>query len=1109
MTRLRGAFSALILSTTLLAGAAAQGVAADGETLLLREPSVSKDKLAFVYAGDIWIADRDGKDARRLTSHPADEGSPHLSPDGKWVAFTAEYGNNADVYVISAGGGQPKRLTYHPEDDVVQGWNVSGGEVLFTSRREVAIGRSAQAYQVSTNGGYPVKVMDALVAEGTWSPDGKRLAYRPHTKAYRGSSGWRQHRGGTTPPVWLYDITSGAWEEIPHENASDSNPIWLGDKVYFVSDRADGAANLFEYDTRSKAVKQLTENSVWDIRNASGYGDKLVYEAGGRLYEMKTSGGRAKEIKISIKPDLPQLQPGWKDASRSLENAALSPTGTRAIVTARGDIFTVPTEDGSTRNITATDGVRESAGLWSPKGGDLAYISDEGGVHRLVIADQTGMGESRTLDLGDTGYYDLLLWGGDGSRIIYSDNHLNLFAIDVTTGDRTLIDTDERRSGFGVSLSKDGRWLAYTKTGANYFGRIMLHDFESGESVAVTDGLSHADAPAFSPDGKYLYFAASTNSGPSQVGLDMSTQERPLRFGLYVAILQADGASPMLPKPGDETVKTDETEDTDDKDTDEDSEGNEASEGEDKADEPKVPAIDLEGLTSRIIALPVAEKAYDSLEVASDGALFFMERRQPGVSRELPDTDTSAVDTLMRFNFKGKDADSAFDRVSDYSLSADGKKLLVMGAGGRLMVADAGARPQGNALNMSDVKSYVNPRAEWAQIFTDVWRMEQEYFYDPNLHGIDWQGVYDRYRPLVDHVGRREDLNELMVEMIGELQVGHNRVGGGDVHRERGVGGGLLGADLAIEDGRYRIKKIYTGERWNPFLTAPLAIPGIGANEGDFILAVNGRTLTAGDNINAFLEGTAGKQVTLKLAKSADGADARDIVVEPIDDDSDLRHWAWVESRRKQVENATDGKVAYVYLPNTAGAGFTYFNRMFFAQVDKKAIIVDERQNSGGQAANYITDVLSRTYLSSWKDRDGLTFDTPGGAIYGPKVMLIDQDAGSGGDFLPYAFSRMGLGKLVGKRTWGGLIGISANPGLVDGGWLAVPFFRFYTPDGEWRVENEGVSPDIEIEQAPDAINAGRDPQLERAIEEILKDLEAYTPIKRPDAPAMPTELGK
>ena len=473
-----------------------------------------------------------------------------------------------------------------------------------------------------------------------------------------------------------------------------------------------------------------------------------------------------------------------------------------------------------------------------------------------------------------------------------------------------------------------------------------------------------------------------------------------------------------------------------------------------------------------------------------------------------PDTDTSAVDTLMRFDFKGKDADSAFDRVSGYSLSADGQKLLVMGAGGRLMVADAGAQPQGNALNMSDVKSYVNPRAEWAQIFTDVWRMERDYFYDPGLHGADWQAIYDRYRPLVDHVGRREDLNELMVEMIGELQVGHNRVGGGDLHRERGVGGGLLGADLAIEDDRYRIKKIYTGERWNPFLTAPLAIPGIGASEGDFILAVNGRSLTANDNINALLEGTAGKQVTLKLAKSADGADARDVVVEPIDDDGDLRHWAWVESRRKQVEDATDGKVAYVYLPNTAGAGFTYFNRMFFAQVDKKALIVDERQNGGGQAANYITDVLSRTYLSSWKDRDGLTFDTPGGAIYGPKVMLIDQDAGSGGDFLPYAFSRMGLGKLVGKRTWGGLIGISANPGLMDGGWLAVPFFRFYTPDSEWRVENEGVSPDIDVVQAPDAINAGRDPQLERAIEEILKDLEAYTPIKRPHAPAMPKELG-
>lgn len=1089
-----------LAASLLVGGAYTHALMAADQTLLLRTPDISKDQLAFVYAGDIWVASRDGKESRRLTSSAADESLPVFSPDGKWIAFTADYNGNTDAYVISADGGQPKRLTFHPDDDVVTGWSPDGKEVLFTSPREVAVGRSQQLYRISASGGYPTKVMDAPVTEADYAPDGKSMAYRPYIQAYRGSSGWRQHRGGTTPPIWIYDFDAKSHVEIPHVNASDLNPIWLGKEVYFLSDRADGAVNLFRYEGQGKAPKQLTENTVWDIRSARGFGDAIAYEAGGRLYELNTKNGRSHEIKVSINPDLPQLQVEWKDAAGMLESASLSPTGKRAVLVARGDIFTVPTDEGSTRNITASDGVRESAALWSPDGSRIAYISDKGGAHQLVIAGQTGMGDSKSYKFDGTAYYNLLSWGGKGEHIIYQDNHLNLFAFDVESGKHRKIATDNRRGDVGVSQSADGRWLAYTVAGANYFNRVMIYDFEGGETFAVTDGLSHASDPAFSPDGKYLYFAASTNSGPSQVGLDMSTQERPLRFGLYAAVLQADGSSPLLPKPGDEEVKEEKPEE----------EKNKKEEGEgDEKEEAKPVSIDTEGLTSRIIALPVPERAYDTLRVASDGALFFIEREQPGVSRELPDTDRSATDTLMRFDFEDREADSAFERISGYDISHDGKKLIVMGMGGRVMTANATARPQGESLGMGDVKMLVNPRNEWAQIFADVWRMEREYFYDPNLHGLDWDAVYKRYRPLVDHVGRREDLNDLMVEMIGELQVGHNRVRGGDIHRERGMSVGLLGADLRVEDGRYMLAKIYTGERWNPFLVAPLAIPGIGVKEGDFILAINGRSLTADDNIFAHLEGTVGKQVTLTVSADASGKDSRDVVVEPVGHEDELRHWNWVEGNRRKVEEATDGRVAYVYLPNTAGAGFTYFNRMFFAQVDKKAIIVDERSNGGGQAANYITDVLSRTYLASWKDRDGMTFDTPGGAIYGPKVMLIDQDAGSGGDFLPYAFRRMGLGKLIGTRTWGGLIGISANPSLIDGGQLAVPFFRFYTPDGEWRVENEGVAPDIEVVQATAALNAGSDPQLERAITEILKDLEAYTPIKRPEAPAYPTEVGK
>jgi tricorn protease len=463
----------------------------------------------------------------------------------------------------------------------------------------------------------------------------------------------------------------------------------------------------------------------------------------------------------------------------------------------------------------------------------------------------------------------------------------------------------------------------------------------------------------------------------------------------------------------------------------------------------------------------------------------------------------------MRFDFKSKKASSVFDLVQNYTMSHDGKTLLVLGANNRLLTGKAAKQVSGKTLRVTDVRMFVNPQEEWVQIFNDVWRMEAEYFYDPNMHGLDWQAIYDRFRPLVDHVGRREDLNTLMIEMIAEMQVGHNRIFGGDTYRERRVNTGLLGADLRIENGKYRIKDIYSGENWNPFLKAPLSAPGVDIDIDDYILAVNGRTVMAGDNIFAFFGDTVGKQVTLNISKNADGSDARDVVVEPIRNDGQLRNWRWIEDNRKYVAEKTDGKVGYVYVPNTAGGGFTYFNRMFFAQFDKEAVIIDERSNGGGQAANYITDILSREYLAGWKDRDAILFDTPGVATYGPKAMLIDQDAGSGGDFLPYSFQRMGLGKLIGTRTWGGLIGISANPQLIDGGVVTVPYFRFFTPDNEWRIENEGAVPDIEVELYPADVNASRDAQLDRAIEEMLNDLKTYKPVRLKKAPAYPTELGK
>ncbi|PIE02223.1 MAG: peptidase S41 [Acidobacteria bacterium] len=1079
-----------------------------GGARLVKQPTLSETQMAFAYAGDIWVCDRDGSHARRLTTHEAVEANPHFSPDGTQIAFTASYDNNLDVYVIDVEGGQPRRLTCHPAPDVVCGWSPDGKNVLFSSDREILNSRSRQLYHVSKTGGAPVKVMEAIAFEGSWNKDGQTLAYRPFPAAHARSSGWHLHRGGTTPPIWIINPAKNKVEKIPHGRSNDHTPMWFNDNVYFISDQDDIASNLYEYNRKTKSSRQLTFEKDWNVNSAAIRGGVIVYEVAGGLKQLEIDSGKISPIEIPIKLDSPQLRPQWKSTADQIQSIGLSKTGKRALLTARGDVYTVPLKDGSTRNITATPGIRERDALWSHNGERIAYLTENREKapflkHDLVLEDQKGMKPAQTVTLGIPGYLNLLSWSPNDKLILFQDNHLNLYVIELDTGEVKLIDTNQRRSRTQFSFSSDSRWLAYTVNGENYFSQIKLYHFETDTHHMLTDGMSHASHPVFAKK-DYLYFTASVNTGPRQVDLDMSSQERALRSGIYAVVLAKDGKSPLLPKSGDEEVGKKEKTKAEKK-----AEDGADEKGEKKKDESEIVQIDFEGLLDRVIALPIPERNYDSLKVAHDGALFYIERSQPGVSNELPGFDWFAKSKLRRFDFKKKESQVAMDKVGFYTLSSDGKKLLLMTSGGRLVYADAGEKLKPKPLKLTGVKALVNPREEWKQIFNEVWWMEYQYFYDPAMHGSDWKAVYDKYEPLVEHVVCREDLNTLMVEMIGELEVGHNRVGGGDVHREKSASFGLLGADFTIDRGHYQIARIYTGEKWNPFLKAPLAVPGMDAQEGDYILAINGQALTSKDNIFSYLEGTQGTQVTLTLNSEPRLEGSREIIVEPVHSERKLRHWYWVEKNRRYVDQKTNGKVAYVYLPNTAGSGFRYFNRMFFAQIHKKAVIIDERRNGGGQAANYITDVLSREYLSGWKDRDGLVSATPAGAIYGPKVMLIDQDAGSGGDFLPYAFKRLGLGQLVGKRTWGGLIGISTNPGLIDGGFLVVPFFRFFTPDNEWRVENEGVAPDIDIDLEPDQVNQGRDSQLDKAIEVIMADLKNYKPIKLQKAPAMPTELGK
>lgn len=1084
-------------------------------TRLLGQPALSAEHLAFVYAGDLWIADRDGANPRRLTSHPAEENTPIFSPDGKRIAFAAQYGGNTDVYVIDVTGGNPQRLTWHPTDDIPVDWSADGKAVAFVSDRETDHGRSGELFHAALSGGLPEKQMEARFYRGAYDATGKQLAYIDHGSGYNGlfggTAGWKGYRGGTTPSIRIMDLAGQSFIDVPGDRVTDFNIFWLDGQVYFLSDRDDEDFNLFRFDPDSRSLDKLTNETEWDIRSAAGHGDTVVYEAGGYLKELDLASGSTRTLDITLNPDLPQRRPGWKSVAGNIQGIDVSPNGKRAIVTARGDVFTLPADKGSTRNLTESGATREYPALWSPEGDQVAWIVESLDGQRLVVADQTGMADTRSFELGPD-FYELQAWHGKTDRIAFTDNHLGLFVLDLDDGKVSRIATNTRRSEFDVAFSPDGRWLAYNLEQPNFHADLAVHDFESGESTVITDNHADVHSPAFDPKGKNLYFAASTNSGPIQVGLNMTSQEHPYRAGLYALVLTADGASPLEPETGDEQADGDNG-DEDDKGQNgkngkngKNGNNNNGDSKDEKKKAPKV-VIDFDGIERRIVGLPVAEGNYSSLQVAGDGNLFYLLSPQPGASNEPPGESNNDEIELKRFDFDEREAGTVQRGVTAFRIAAGGKHMLLQTAKA-LAIAEIKKDLDPKPVDTGGLRMYVDPAAEWAQIFDEAWRMEKQYFYADNLHGADWDAVYEKYRPLVAHAGRREDLNNVMVQMIAELQAGHNRVGGGDVHREEEISNGLLGANFVIDNGRYRIARVYTGESWNPFLRAPLAQPGNEARAGEYLLAVNGDELTADDNLFRMLQNTVDKQVTLTVGPNANGKDSRDIVVTPVDNERALRLWAWIEDNRAQVARATDGRVGYIYLPNTAGAGYTFFNRMFFNQLDKEALIIDERANGGGQAANYIVEVLSRRHLSRWKDRDGMPYNTPAGALHGPKTMLIDQDAGSGGDYLPYSFRHLGIGKLVGTRTWGGLIGISANPQLVDGGFLTVPFFRFVDADGNWSVENEGVAPDIEVELDPIATNQGRDTQLERAIEHILAELKTYeSPV--PPVPPLPTELGQ
>jgi tricorn protease len=1077
---------------------AATGAHADEGPLLLQRPAVSRTHIAFVYAGDLWLVGRDGGDATRLTSGVGLETHPVFSPDGTQIAFGGEYEGNLDVYVVPRAGGVPRRLTHHPAPDLPVGWTPDGKAVLFRSPRDNHAPRVARLYTVPVSGGMPTPLPLPMAVEASYSPDGQRLAYVPFSNrpAFPGFQvAWKKYRGGTASPIWIADLADSSIIKVPRDGSNDFNPMWVGGKVYFLSDR-DGPTSLLAYDVAAETVKNLLPNREGpDIKSASATSDAIVYDQFGELHLYDIGSNQTKKLEIHVHGDIPGLRPRFEKVVKKISKAGLSPTGARALFEARGEIVTVPVEKGDVRDITNTPGVAERDPSWSPDGKWIAYFSDESGEYELHLRPQSGVGEVKKLTLGDApSFYYAPVWSPDAKKIAFSDKRLNYWYIDLDSGKSTKVDTStyaDFDGGGPMDWSPDSKWIAYSKQLKNYLYAVFLYSVQKQNRVQVSDGMSDARFHAFDKDGKHLYFLASTDLGPA-MGSGMSTFNRSVTRAAYVVVLNKDDSSPLSPQSDEE--KPDATAKDREKDKN-------------KEEKKETPAthVDAENIDQRTLALPVPARNYVGLLPGKAGTLLLLEGPTVLTYDDNPIEEPPPPPvSVHRFEFEKRKSEKLVEGVSSVAVSYNGEKVLYRKGDDWFVVKTDGSTKAGEGkLNLDALEVRVDPPAEWRQIYHEVWRIERDFLYDPNYHGYNVRAAEKEFAKYLPGLGSRHDLNYLLDEMLGRICLGHVFVYGGGVPEVKKVKTGLLGADYTTENGRHRFARVYRGENWNPKLRAPLTQPGAGVKQGEYLLAVNGRDIPGAEEVYRFFEGTAGKQVVLRVGPNPDGKGARDVTVQPVPSEFQLRHLAWVDDNRRKVDDMTGGKVAYIYLPDTFVEGFARFNRYFYGQAGKEGAVIDERFNSGGFLADHVIDRLGQVPRNYMSTREGEDQVFPTGSIPGPKVMIVNEMAGSGGDYMPYTFRQAGLGRLIGKRTWGGLVGIGGYPTLLDGGGVTAPHWAIWFPNGRWEVENRGVGPDVEVEFDPKAARAGRDPQLEKAVELVMEELKKNPP-RKPQRPAYP-----
>jgi tricorn protease len=1115
-----GAKSLRALALASLAALSSNVAFAQIDARMFRYPAVSKDQIAFVYAGDIWLVPKKGGTAVRLTSSAGEESFPRFSPDGAKVAYSASYDGNVDVYVLPVTGGEPVRLTHHPMSDRVIGWTPDGKRVLFASARESGRQRYNQFFTVGLDGGMPQKLPVPYGEFGAYSPDGSQFVYMPMSQDFRN---WKRYRGGWAPDLMLFNLKTFETRNITANPANDAQPMWHDRTIYFVSDRGTNERNnIWAYDVARGNARQVTQLNDFDITFPSVGPDSIVFQAGGRLYLLDLATEKPAEVPIRVVTDETTLRTKTAKAESLIQYVSVSPTGKRAVFEARGDVFTVPAEFGAVVNVTRSSGVAERYPRWSPDGKTVAYWSDRTGEYELTLRPADGSAAERKVTTLGPGFRYAPQWSPNSRKIAFIDQAMRIRVYDLDTNKLTdVIDQSPEwishpaLESFRMQWSPDSRWVTYARPTASANSAVFLYDTKGAKLHQVTTGYLSDSQPTFDPEGKYLFYASDREFDPVYGSFDNSwTYPNPTK--LVAVPLRRDVKSPLAARNDDEnpaldTSKKDEPKKDEPKKDEpkkpEDSKAGDtrpdaARSDEKKADEKKTDEkkpeekkpenveIDIDGFEARAIVLPPKAGNYGDLQ-AVKGKLLYRRAPRTGSGEE--------KNAIAYFDLAEREEKTVLDEADGFEVTADGKKMLVTSKKKFAIVEVKEKQKFEKPMVTADMEAPVDPRAEWRQMFADVFRFERDFFYDPGLHGVDWAGLRQRYGKLLEDAVTRWDVDFVIGEFIGELNASHTYHGGGDMEQAPQRNVGLLGVDWELANGAYRIKRIVRGGPWDASVRSPLDEPGVNVKEGDYVLAVNGVPIDTRKDPWAAFQGLGDKTVVLTVTGAPSTSATRQVVVKCLPSETELRFRAWIEERRQIVDKATNGKIGYIYVQSTGVDAQNELVRQFMAQWKKDGLIIDERWNSGGQIPDRFIELLNRPILAYWAVRDGSSQQWPPVAHRGPQVMLINGWSGSGGDAFPTYFREAGLGPLIGTRTWGGLIGISGAPALADGGGVTVPTFRMYDPKGQWFAEGHGVDPDIPVDDDPAQLAAGKDPQLARAITEVL-DRAA----KAPKLPARP-----